>query len=171
MTFLTSIRGLFFSLFLLTVAAMGFALYLQEVLQLEPCPLCITQRVLVILTGFFALLAALHNPQGWGRRVYAALCVLSALAGAAVAARHVWLQHLPEGMAPACGPSLAYMLETLPLAETFEVVMMGDGNCAETVWTLLGFSIPEQTLALFAVLAGLSIYQMLRRAPGATPQR
>lgn len=164
MRFLTSIRGLFLCLFLLTVAAMGFALYLQHMLQLEPCPLCITQRAFVILVGVFALIAALHNPRGWGRRVYAGLCVLAAMGGGAVAMRHVWLQHLPEGMAPACGPSLGYMLETFPLSETFELVMMGDGNCAETVWTLLGFSIPEQTLALFVFLAGVSVYQMLRRA-------
>jgi disulfide bond formation protein DsbB len=164
MTSLTSIRGVFFCLFLASVAAMGFALYLQEMLQLEPCPLCITQRALVILGGLFALLAALHNPAGAGRRVYALLCALAALTGGAVAARHVWLQHLPEGMAPACGPSLEYMLDTLPLSETFEVIMMGDGNCADVVWTLLGLSIPEQTLALFAVLSALSIFQLLRPA-------
>ncbi len=161
---LLSIRGLFFALFLVTVASMAFALYLQHQLHLEPCPLCITQRVFVMLVGLFALLAALHNPSGWGRRVYAVLCTLAAVAGGAVAARHVWLQHLPEDLAPACGPSLEYMLETLPLSETFELVMMGDGNCAETVWTLFGFSIPEQTLALFVVMAAVSLYQLFRRA-------
>lgn len=162
MAFLTSIRGLFLSLFLLCVISMAFALYLQEMLQLEPCPLCITQRAFVILLGVFALLAALHNPAGWGRRVYAFLCTAAALTGGAVAARHVWLQHLPEDQVPACGPSLEYMLDTLPFSETFEIVMMGDGNCAETVWTFLGLSIPEQTLALFVVLAGVSAYQLLR---------
>jgi disulfide bond formation protein DsbB len=164
MNSLFAIRPLFFGIFALTIASMSFALwYLQHVLELEPCPLCITQRAFVILTGLLALIAALHNPQGWGRRLYALLCTLAALGGAAVAGRHVWLQHLPEDLAPACGPSLEYMLDTLPLSETFALVMMGDGNCADTVWTLLGFSIPEQTLALFLLLAGLSLYQMLRR--------
>jgi disulfide bond formation protein DsbB len=164
MNSLFAIRPLFFGIFALTISSMAFALlYLQHVLELEPCPLCITQRAFVILTGLLALIAALHNPQGWGRRLYALLCTLAALGGAAVAGRHVWLQHLPEDLAPACGPSLEYMLDTLPLSETFALVMMGDGNCADTVWTLLGFSIPEQTLALFLLLAGLSLYQMLRR--------
>jgi disulfide bond formation protein DsbB len=86
-----------------------------------------------------------------------------------VAARHVWLQHLPEELAPACGPSLGYMLETLPLSETVQLVLMGDGNCADTVWTLFGFSIPEQTLALFTGLVAASLYQLLRRAPPAAP--
>ena len=65
---------------------------------------------------------------------------------------------------PACGPSLEYMLETLPFRETLSMVLMGDGNCAETHWTLLGFSIPEQTLMLFVVLALTSLWQVLRKA-------
>lgn len=167
MTRLLAIRPLFFLLFLTTIAAMGFALYLQHVLELEPCPLCITQRVFVILVGFLALIAALFNPQGIGRRIFAFLCAASAAGGAAVAGRHVWLQSLPEDLAPACGPSLEYMLETLPLSETLSLVMMGDGNCAETVWTFMGLSIPQQTLALFAVLLLVSLYQLVRPRPAA----
>jgi disulfide bond formation protein DsbB len=168
-TRLLAVRPLFLWLFLLTVIAMAFAvLFLQQALGLAPCPLCITQRLFVVLTGVFALVAFLHNPQGWGRRVYAGLCALAAITGGAVAARHVWLQHLPEELAPACGPSLEYMLETLPLSETFAVVMMGDGNCAETVWTLFGFSIPEQTLALFIVLSAVALYQLFRHGPQKT---
>ncbi|MFT4767192.1 MAG: disulfide bond formation protein DsbB [Glaciecola sp.] len=164
MNALMQIRPVFFGLFLLTVIAMTFALvFLQETLGLAPCPLCITQRVFVILVGLFALLAFLHNPQGWGRRLYSLLCLLSAVAGGAVAMRHIWLQSLPEELAPACGPSLGYMLETLPLAETFSVVMMGDGNCAEVVWTFMGLSIPEQTLIVFVAMAGVSLFQLLRK--------
>lgn len=161
---LTQKRPVFLALFLIPVVAMGFAvLFLQQALGLAPCPLCITQRVFVILVGLFALVAFIHNPPGVGRRVYAALCTLAAVGGAAVAGRHVWLQSLPEDQAPACGPSLEYMLDTLPLSETFALVMMGDGNCAETQWTFLSLSIPEQTLGLFAGLIALSLWQMLRR--------
>jgi disulfide bond formation protein DsbB len=164
MSALLQIRVVFFALFILAIIAMAFAyFYLQQTLGLAPCPLCMTQRLFVVLLGFFALIAALHNPAGWGRRVYALLCVLATIGGGAVAARHIWLQNLPEELAPACGPSLEYMLETLPLSETFSVVMMGDGNCAETVWTLMGLSIPEQTLGLFVVLGGISLFQLLRR--------
>jgi len=162
---LPSIRTTFFLLFAATVTAMLFAVvFLQRMLELNPCPLCITQRLFVILVGAFALGAAVHNPGIAGRRVYAALCLLAALLGGAVAGRHVWLQSLPEELAPACGPSLEYMLETLPLSETFAVVMMGDGNCAETVWTFAGLSIPQQTLLLFIALAGVSLLQLLRRS-------
>ncbi|MEQ8516490.1 MAG: disulfide bond formation protein B [Chromatocurvus sp.] len=157
-------RPVFLALFLIPVVAMGFAvLFLQQALGLAPCPLCITQRVFVMLVGLFALAAFIHNPSGIGRRSYAALCTLAAAGGAAVAGRHVWLQSLPEDQAPACGPSLEYMLDTLPLSETFALVMMGDGNCADTQWTFLGLSIPQQTLALFVVLIMLGAWQTVRR--------
>ena len=161
---LLSTRPVFFLLFLGTAFAMLFAvLFLQEHLGLAPCPLCVTQRGFMILTGLFALLAALHNPGVIGRRLYAGLCVLAAGGGTAVAGRHVWLQHLPEDQVPACGPSLDYLLDTLPLTEALSIIMMGDGNCAETVWEFLGLSIPEQTLAGFLVLCLLSLWQLLRR--------
>ena len=156
-------RLVFLGITLVAIVSMAFALYLEYQLELLPCPLCMTQRAFVVLVGVFALLAFLHNPQGWGRRVYGGLCTLAALVGGAVAARHVWLQHLPEDEVPACGPSLEYMLDTLPFSETVTLVLMGDGNCAETVWTLLGFSIPEQTLALFVVLVAVSLWQTVRR--------
>ena len=161
-------RLVFIGLAFLAIISMLFArLYLEELLDLAACPLCMTQRVFVVLWGVIALLAALHNPPGWGRRVYAALCALAAIAGGAVAARHVWLQHLPEDQVPACGPSLEYMLETLPFSETLSLVLMGDGNCAETMWTFMGLSIPEQTLILFSVVTLVALWQTFRNWPAA----
>ena len=159
-------RLVFFGLALMAIFSILFALlYLEDVLNLAACPLCMTQRVFVVLWGVFALIAVLHNPGDWGRRAYGVLCALAAIAGGAVAARHVWLQHLPPDQVPACGPSLEYMLETLPFSETLSIVMMGDGNCADTMWTLLGLSIPEQTLALFVVVTAISLWQAFRKYP------
>ncbi|WP_415356842.1 disulfide bond formation protein B [Halioglobus sp. Uisw_031] len=159
-------RLVFIGLVLLAVVSMLFArLYLQAFLNLEACPLCMTQRVFVVAWGSIALIAALHNPLGWGSRVYAALCGLAACAGAAVAARHVWLQHLPEDQVPACGPSLDYMLENLPFEDTLSIVFAGDGNCANVSWSLLSFSIPEQTLAVFCAAILICLWQTVRRTP------
>lgn len=159
-------RLVFVGLVLLAITSMLFArLYLQEYLGLAACPLCMTQRVFVVLWGLIALVAAIHNPRGWGRRVYSALCGLAAMAGAAVAARHVWIQHLPADQVPACGPSLDYMLENLPFRETLSVVLAGDGNCATIDWTFLGFSIPEQTLVLFGAVIVICLWQTLRTYP------
>jgi len=159
-------RFVFAGLLLLAITSMLFArLYLQEILELEACPLCMTQRVFVVAWGIIALIALLHGPRGRGNRVYAALCALAAMAGGAVAGRHVWLQHLPPEQVPACGPSLEYMLETLPFSDTLSIVLMGDGNCAETMWTFMGLSIPEQTLALFVLATAICLWQMLRKYP------
>ncbi|MFV0477566.1 MAG: disulfide bond formation protein B [Parahaliea sp.] len=156
-------RRVFSGLALLSLVSMLFAyFYLQQHLGLPPCPLCMTQRAGVVSVGLFALVAALHNPGIGGRRIYALLCLICAGFGAAVAGRHVWLQHLPADQVPACGPSLEYMLETLPFSETIRLVMMGDGNCADTVWSFMGMSIPEQTLLLFAVMLLLCVWQLLR---------
>ena len=159
-------RLVFAGLAILAVTSMAFAmLYLERFLNLAACPLCMTQRVFVVGWGVIALLAVIHNPRTWGNRVYAGLCGLSALTGGAVAARHVWLQYLPPEEVPACGPSLEFMLDTLPLGETFSIMMMGDGNCAETQWTFLGLSIPEQTLLLFAVTTVICLWQTFRTYP------
>ena len=159
---LLSPRLCFSGIALLSVIAMAFALYLDKVLGLTPCPLCMTQRVFVSGCGLVALAAAIHGPQAFGRRIYGAIALLFAAVGGAVAARHVYLQHLPEELAPACGPGLEYMLENFPFTETLKLILMGDGNCADVVWTFLGLSIPEQTLILFTALCAACLWQLMR---------
>jgi len=137
--------------------------YMEAYLQLDPCPLCVTQRVPVVIWSVLALIAAAHNPGRTGRAIYAGLCGLCAYLGGLVAARHIWLQNLPDDLVPACGPSLDYMLSNLPFTETIRLTLAGDGNCADIVWTFLGFSIPEQALFLFAGVMVVSLWQAVRR--------
>jgi disulfide bond formation protein DsbB len=158
-----SYRQVFVALVAYAAAAMLFArVYLEAHLGLEACPLCMTQRLFVVLWGVLALLAALHNPGATGARVYTGLCALSAYVGALVSARHIWLQHLPEDQVPACGPPLDYLLENFPLQDAINTMLMGDGNCAETVWTFLGLSIPEQTFLVFLVALLVCLWQAVR---------
>ncbi len=167
MTTSLSSRQVFLGLVLLAIAGMTFARgYLQAILGLDACPLCMTQRLFVVLWAAFALLGFIHNPNGWGRRVYALLCGASAYVGALVAARHVWLQHLDQP--PACGPPLEFMLENFPLQKTINTLLMGDGNCADIVWTFMGLSIPQQTLLLFCVAMFICLWQAVRTVPSDT---
>ncbi|MDX1654501.1 MAG: disulfide bond formation protein B [Candidatus Competibacteraceae bacterium] len=138
-------------------AGLAYAYYAQYGLGYEPCPLCIFQRVAMAALGAVFLIAAVHNPRGWGRYVYAALVVLTAGAGTAIAGRHVWLQNLPAEQVPACGPGLDYMLEALPLADTLRLVLQGSGECAEIDWVFLGLSMPVWTLAAFLVLGAWGV--------------
>ncbi|MCY1540623.1 Disulfide bond formation protein B [compost metagenome] len=161
---LASPRSLFLFAFLACVAIMGGALYLEHALGLEPCPLCIVQRVFVIAFGIVCLVAAMHGPERVGRRVYAALALLFAAGGAASAGRQVWLQSVPADQLPACLPSLDYMMEALPFQDIVKLMLHGTADCAEVTWTLFGMSIPEWSLLAFAGCILFALYQLLRRA-------
>lgn len=142
----------------LCAALLAYALYAQFVLHLEPCPLCIFQRVAVLVVGVLFLLAAIHDPGRTGARVYGVLLVLAALAGIAVASRHIWIQAQPPGTVAACGAGLDYMLEIMPLVDVIKKVLTGSGECGKVDWTLLGLSMPWWVL--FA-LVGLSVWGAL----------
>jgi disulfide bond formation protein DsbB len=127
-------------------------------LFLDPCPLCILQRIAFIWIGLSALVAAVHNPGRTGRFIYATLLVLGCIAGAAVAGRHVWLQNLPPDQVPECGMGLNYMLETMPFGEVFSQVFYGSGECAQIDWTFFGLSMPWWTLFWYIGFAVITLW-------------
>ncbi len=143
---------------------MGYGLYSQYYLDLEPCPLCMTQRIFYVLCGVIALIAAIHKPSHNGYRVYGIGMGLSALCGAAAAGRQVWIQHLPPEQVPACGPSLEYMLETFPFSEALKMLVLGDGNCAEIQWSFVGLSMPEWSLIWFVGFIVAALWLVFRKA-------
>jgi protein dithiol:quinone oxidoreductase len=160
MSFALAPRAVFFLMVFIIAGLFGFALYTQYVGGLDPCPLCMTQRFFYVVTALIALCAAIHNSR---RVLYGSLIAVSALAGAAVAARQVWLQHLPANEVPACGPSLEYMLQTLPFGDVLMRLFKGDGNCAVVDWQLLGLSMAEWSLLCFLLLAATGVWQALRK--------
>ena len=151
---LTTYRNLQVFLVIMAVIGMSFALFfLQRHLGLTPCPLCIFQRIGLIIMGGFALISALFNPKSMVVRLILWIGSLAGIGWATlVAARHVWLQHLPADQVPSCGPGLDYWMDTLPILQVFKEVFAGSGECATVDWTFMGLSIPEQSLILFAVL-------------------
>lgn len=149
--------------FLACVVAMAGALYLEHIEGLDPCPLCIFQRVGIIFAGIFFLLAALHNPKAIGQRVYAVLALIGVAGGGGVAARHVWLQNLPADQVPACGPALDYMMDVFPFLDVLNMVLSGSGECANIDWLFLGITLPMWSLLVFAGLAVAGLFQLLRR--------
>jgi len=141
----------------------GVALYLQYVEHQEPCPLCMVQRVIFISLLVMFTLATLHNPKRLGTKIYAALLSLLALSGIGVAARHIWIQHLPKDQVPTCGPGLNYMLENFPLSDMLQELMHGSGECAAKGWTFLTLGIPEWSL-IWYVLLGMWAVMIAMRA-------
>ena len=132
---------------------LAFGYYLQFAVGLEPCPLCILQRVMLLATGLAFLIAAIHRPASrTGAAIYAAAIALCAATGAAISARHTWIQHLPEDQRPSCGPGLDYLVSTFGPLGSLSRILHGSGECGKVDWTLLSFSIPEWTLAAFIAL-------------------
>lgn len=140
-----------------------FGYYLQYFDGQDPCPLCLVQRgfYYAVLTTF--AVAALHGPKKTGNTAYCVIAALWALGGFGVAARQVWLQHLPADQVPACGPDLFFMLENLPVLRTIEKLFAGSGQCAEVNWRFLGLSIAEWSLAWFGALALYALWLAVRR--------
>jgi protein dithiol:quinone oxidoreductase len=161
-------RSLNLAGFGICAALLAFALYSQFQLHLEPCPLCIFQRIGIAVTGVFFLLAAAHNPRGTGRTAYAALISIGALATLGVAARHVYVQHLPPGSLPSCGAPLAILLKFTPVFTLIKKVLTGSGECGEINWRFLGLAMPTWVLIWAAALGVLGLYANLRRAGSAT---
>lgn len=132
--------------------AMAYALYVQHVEGLDPCHLCIFQRVAMIALGLTFFVALVHDPRRGGGRVYAVLLGLFGLAGAALAARHVWLQLQPPGSVGSCGGPLDVMFQMLPPTEVVIKVFKGGAECQKIDWRFLGLSMPAWLIAVFLAL-------------------
>jgi disulfide bond formation protein DsbB len=143
--------------FLACAAMIAFAYYLQFFQNVEPCPLCIMQRVATAATGVAFLVALIHDPAALGARLYNLVTALLAMTGATVAARHVWLQYMPADKRPACGPGLEYLLGTFGPFEGVRRILHGSGECGAVDWTFLGLSLPHWTLASFILLIAWSV--------------
>jgi len=155
-------RLLFLAIFLVCAGLLGFGLYLQHALGLEPCPLCIFQRYAFVLIGLIALVAFLHGPGRTAQAVYGVLTIVAAGIGAGIAGRQTWLQYHPPDMFE-CAPDLAYMLDTFPLTKVLPMVFKGEGDCAKVEWTFAGLSIAEWALAWFAAFLVAGLYVALVR--------
>ncbi|HVN44985.1 MAG TPA: disulfide bond formation protein B [Steroidobacteraceae bacterium] len=150
--------------FALCAALIGYALYSQSHLGLEPCPLCIFQRIGIALLGLAFLAAALHHPAAWGRYGYAIVIGLIALATVLLAARHLYVQSLPPGALPSCGAPLAVLLKFTPLWEVVRKVLAGSGECSIVNWSFLGLAMPGWVLLSALLLGSAGVIANLRPA-------
>lgn len=130
------------------------AYYFQYVKGLDPCPLCIVQRIVVLSIGLWFLMLGLTNAKAGGlfNRLCNCLGALSALVGIVASARQVWLQHLPPDQVPTCGPGLDYMMDVFSTSEILKELFVGSGECAKVDWLLFGFSMPQYMLAFFSTM-------------------
>ena len=151
-----SITQAFALLALGCIGLLGFGMYLQHVVGLEPCPMCIVQRYAMTLIGVVALLGLVWRSV-LGGRVLALLAVLLAAGGAFVAARQTWLQWYPPEVA-SCGRDFYGMIESFPLQRAIPLIFRGSGDCSKVDWTFLGGSIANWS---FVAFVGMAVWMLL----------
>jgi len=150
-------RTVNFISFLFCCGLIGFAYYLQTVLNLQPCPLCVLERIVFAILATLFLLAALQNPGAKGQKIYGSLLLFFAIAGMGFAVRHLWLQGQPPGLGEVCVPGISFLLKSLPLSQAIQTLFLGTADCAKVDWTFLGLSIPGWTFLFFDIFALLAI--------------
>lgn len=148
------------------IGLMSYAIYAEKVLYLDPCPLCITQRLFYIGIGIFSFTGLVLTRNLWGQRLSAILLSLSAIGGIMTASRQVWLQHLPPEEVPECGLGLQYWLQNEPFLKTLSLLFKGDGNCAEVHWRFLSLSMGEWSLIWFVGLLIVGLTLLFYRKEG-----
>ena len=155
-------RAGYFLGFIASFGLVGLALVIQTKYHLEPCPLCISQRMVFMGLGLLFLAALIQNPAPLGRKIYALLLVITSMGGAGVAIRHWWLQAHRDSMVVDCGVGFDYMFDNFPLQKALTLVFRGTGDCAAVDWTFLGLSLPQLALISFAAFAAYAVFLIKR---------
>lgn len=154
-------RGGYLLGFLAGFGIVAMALFIQVQNQLEPCPLCISQRIIFMSLGALFLVHAFVAPKSWVHAGLAVLEVLTALGGVGVAIRHWWLQAHKGDIIADCGVGFDYMFENFPLKKALTLVFRGTGDCAAIDWTFLGLTLPQLGLISF-ILFGFYAFFLFR---------
>ena len=144
-------------------ATVALALVIQTQYNLEPCPLCITQRMFFMGLGILFLIGAFINPTGIKpaslmRKIFALLQVATALGGAGWAIRHWYLQAHKGEIIADCGVGFDYMFENFPLKKMFTLIFKGTGDCAAIDWTFLGLTLPQLALITFVGFGAYAVW-------------
>ncbi len=156
------IRIIFLTVFLICAGSLVYAVYLQLVKNLLPCPLCVAQRLSYWVIGLTAIVAVAHNPRTLGRRLYSGVMMIAALVGGVVATRHSWLVRYPDSFE--CGiSSEEKFLNSLPIARWWPTMFEANGDCSESSWEFMSLTIPDWSAILFILMAILSGYALLTR--------
>ena len=159
--FWTRTRAIYLMIIILTFSAWGIALYLQLAKDMPPCALCIIQRLMLLVIGLIALVAFIHHPKHWMRKIYAALMLIFSLVGTYAAGFQLWLQHHPN-MAHTCSPGFNTLIKEYSLPKVIAIAFQGTTDCSDIYVRFLSLTLPGWTTVLFIYIAllclGIIIY-------------
>ncbi len=153
-------RSMDFFACLVGFAVLGGAYYLELSVGLQPCPLCMVQRYIMLLLCILFLLGGLLPLTNFARRFYHFFVWLITSVGVGVAARHIWLLFQPPGTAPSCEASLSLLVQYLPLKEVALLILQGTGDCDKAAWYFLDLNLPEWSLVFFSLLWLVALWQI-----------
>ena len=147
--------------FLMIVAA----LWIQLTYQLEPCPLCITQRIIFIVLGLLFVFFVWLPLNFFVRIIYLLAIGITSIVGLIFSARHVLIQQKYITVPAECGIDLDYMFENFPLMEAFNLLFQGTGDCSKVDWTFYGLSLPMMAFLgyLFFLIYALVIFKKIKK--------
>ena len=146
-------------IFLICTTLIGYALYLQLVINLLPCPFCIAQRIAYWLVGLTAIFAFIHNPRGLGRKIYYSFITVFSLSGLVLALHHSWIIRYPETFQ--CGISAEEeFLNTLSIANWWPSMFEANGDCTDVKWEFMALTIPNWSVIFFLLILITSVYML-----------
>ena len=143
-------RAQYLAGFVVCAALLAYAYYVQFALAIEPCPMCIFQRIVFIVMGLIFLV--------YGLLVFGAAC-----GGVAIAARHLWVQHQPPDPMAGCAPGFNYMIQNFPISTVLKKAFTGSADCAVVNWTFLDLSMPFWTMVCYVLIGAGALWAGLRR--------
>jgi disulfide bond formation protein DsbB len=141
------------------------ALWIQLTYQLEPCPLCITQRIIFIVLGLLFVFFVWLPLNFFVRIIYLLAIGITSIVGLIFSARHVLIQQKYITVPAECGIDLDYMFENFPLMEAFNLLFQGTGDCSKVDWTFYGLSLPMMAFLgyLFFLIYALFIFKKIKK--------
>ncbi len=159
-----SIRFTYFIGFLLIAVLLGMAAYLEVYEGINPCPLCVLQRIVLIALGVIFFFAMVLKSNKIGQWIFGSMATLISLGGILLSGRQVWLQHMPQNGMGECGISLQYIFKIFPFTEAIQHVWKGGIECSQHDWEFLRLSLAEWSFIWFIVFFILSLVQLKRLA-------
>lgn len=157
-----SLRTLYFMGFILTASLLCITFYLENFDGFVPCPLCILQRIILVLLGIVFLMGMLFAVKRLGNMLLSLLASVFALIGIFLSGRQVWLQHMPPDKNADCGANLQYLIHVLPFDQVLAKILHGTAECAQKGWEFLQLSLAEWSLICFIGFFILSLFLIIR---------
>jgi disulfide bond formation protein DsbB len=143
---------------LLAFILVGLAVAIQTQFNLEPCPLCVTQRIVFIVIGCLFLLFSFINPNQLIRFIHLMSLLIANIVGIVFASKHILIQSKWITVPAECGIDLDYMFENFPLTEAFSLLFKGTGDCSEIDWLFLGLTLPQLAFIAYIMFSILTLY-------------